>query len=72
MPAMRKKSKLLIDVTENFRRLAQAPIVEAVIEIRARAESSWAESVVLEQLKANLPDYLYVLRTGGLKFSGLY
>ena len=57
MPVIRKKSKLLIDVTENFRRLAQAPIVEAVIEIRARAESSWAESVVLERLTANLPDY---------------
>lgn len=57
MPVMCPKSKLIIDVTEKFRRLAQAPIVEAVIEIRARAESSWEESLVLARLKAELPDY---------------
>lgn len=46
-----------IDLTESFPHLARAPIVEAVIEIRARAESPWEEDVVVQQLKSRLPDY---------------
>jgi uncharacterized protein (TIGR04255 family) len=46
-----------IDLTEQFRHLSRAPIVEAVIEIRARAEIPWVEQAVSEALKAKLPDY---------------
>jgi uncharacterized protein (TIGR04255 family) len=49
--------KLNIDLTESFPHLARAPIVEAVIEIRARAEGSWEEEAVMHQLKTKLPDY---------------
>ena len=46
-----------IDVTEHFEYLRNAPIVEAAIEVRARAEVSWDEKAVSDQLKAKLPDY---------------
>lgn len=46
-----------IDATEQFQHLPHAPIVEAVIEVRARAECAWEESLVSEQLKPKLPDY---------------
>lgn len=49
--------KLEIDLSEEFPRLAHAPIVEAVIEIRARAEAPWEEDVILERLKSRLPDF---------------
>lgn len=49
--------KMNIDLKEPFPHLARAPIVEAVIEIRARAESPWEEDVVVQQLKSRLPDY---------------
>jgi len=50
-------SKFNIDEKEPFQRLAQAPIVEAVIEIRAQAEAPWEEPAITEQLKTRLPDY---------------
>jgi len=46
-----------IDVGESFETLPQAPIVEAVIEIRARAEGTWEESKISDELKSKLPDY---------------
>ncbi len=46
-----------IDVVEQFEHLARAPIVEAVIDVRARAEAAWEEQVVSEMLKPKLPDY---------------
>jgi uncharacterized protein (TIGR04255 family) len=46
-----------IDVGESFETLPHAPIVEAVIEIRARAEAPWQESTISEELKSKLPDY---------------
>jgi len=46
-----------IEVSEQFPHLPHAPIVEAVIEIRARAEVAWEEGVISEQLKPKLPDY---------------
>lgn len=50
-------SRFSIDVKETFPSLAQAPIVEAVIEIRAQAEAPWEEPAITEQLKTMLPDY---------------
>jgi uncharacterized protein (TIGR04255 family) len=48
---------LKINTTERFPRLARAPIAEAVIEMRARAEVPWEESAVRSRLVPLLPDY---------------
>lgn len=50
-------SKFSINTSEVFTHLSKAPIVEAVIEVRAQAESPWDESLITQQLKAKLPDY---------------
>ncbi len=49
--------ELKIDTVEEFPHLANAPIVEAALEIRARAEAQWDERLILEQLKSRLPEY---------------
>lgn len=54
---MSLSSKLSINTNEVFPCLAQAPIVEAVIEIRAQAEAPWEEPAITESLKAGLPEY---------------
>jgi len=46
-----------IDQSESFDHLPHAPIVEAVIHWRARAEKKLEPDALLEQLKAKLPDY---------------
>lgn len=46
-----------IDLVERFQHLPHAPIVEAVIDVRARAEVSWEEEAIQAQIKAQLPDY---------------
>ena len=50
-----------IDLAESFARLPRAPIVEAVIDVRGRAEAPWEESEIKAQLKAELPDYPEVI-----------
>ena len=50
-------SPLKIDTTERFPRLAHAPIAEAVIEMRARAEVPWEESAVRDRLVPLLSAY---------------
>lgn len=42
---------------EQFPHLPHAPIVEAVIDIRAQAEGAWKETDVSPWLKEKLPDY---------------
>ncbi|MFA5800726.1 MAG: hypothetical protein WC840_07320, partial [Candidatus Peribacteraceae bacterium] len=54
---MSPASNLKIDLTEKFPLLARAPIIEAVLDIRARAEAPWEESAVSERLSKELPDY---------------
>jgi len=46
-----------IDLAEPFPHLPHAPIVEAVIDVRARAEVPWEEEAIQAQIKAQLPDY---------------
>jgi uncharacterized protein (TIGR04255 family) len=46
-----------IKLNETFEHLPRAPIVEAVIEIRAPAEAPWTEPAVMAELRAHLPDY---------------
>src|SRR5258708_6808314 len=50
-----------IDLTESFPLLARAPIVEAVIEVRARAEAPWEEQAITNHIKSKLPEYPSVL-----------
>ncbi len=50
-------SKIRIDTREAFPHLTNAPIVEAVIEIRALTEVTWDETLITAQLKGKLPDY---------------
>ena len=48
---------LKIDLTEPFPRLSRAPIAEAAIEMRARAETQWEESTIRERLTPLIPGY---------------
>jgi uncharacterized protein (TIGR04255 family) len=61
---MTDSRKLEIDLTEKFQHLAHAPIVEAVIEIRARAQNPWEESDISQRFKPLLPDYPKVVSQG--------
>jgi uncharacterized protein (TIGR04255 family) len=46
-----------IDLAEQFPHLPNAPIVEAVIDIRGRAETPWEEAVIQATLRTELPGY---------------
>ena len=46
------------DLDEQFPHLPSAPIVEAVIQWRARAEKPWEADTLRQQLSQRLPDYL--------------
>ncbi|MFH0937822.1 MAG: TIGR04255 family protein [Planctomycetota bacterium] len=50
-------SAIKIDMSEKFLHLTHAPIVEAVIEIRARTQISWDQNAIAAWLKPRLPDY---------------
>jgi uncharacterized protein (TIGR04255 family) len=50
-------SKLELKADELFPHLPNAPITEAVIEIRTRAEAHWEEGEIQPKLRAALPDY---------------
>jgi len=54
---MTAPANVRIDLADQFPHLQHAPIVEAVIDIRARAEVPWEEEALQAQLKAQLPDY---------------
>ena len=43
-----------------FPHLSRAPIVEAVIDIRAQFEKEWQHESIEEQLKKELPDYPHI------------
>lgn len=47
----------VFDPAKRFETLRNPPIVEAIIDFRATAESSWEEQVVTSRLHAELPDY---------------
>lgn len=50
-------SKIELKTGERFPHLRNAPITEAVIELRTRAETAWTETEVQSKLQAALPDY---------------
>jgi uncharacterized protein (TIGR04255 family) len=50
-------NQIIIDQGEHFAQLRHAPIVEAALEIRARATGEWDEANMLKRLKRALPKY---------------
>lgn len=54
---MKSVSSVAINLGESFPHLPGAPIVEAVIEIRARAQTPWDEPAISAWLTSRLPDY---------------
>jgi uncharacterized protein (TIGR04255 family) len=54
---MSDSSAFELDLTEEFERLPHAPIVEAVIHWRARAEQPLDPDIFLTALQRHLPDY---------------
>ncbi len=60
---------ITINLDEQFPHLTRAPIVEAVIDFRARAEAPWEEADVMAKLKAALPDYPKVKTLRGFSVS---
>lgn len=61
-------SAFKINLMESFPLLARAPIVEAVIEVRARAEAPWEERAITEHLKTRLSEYPNVLSGRAVQF----
>lgn len=59
-----------IDLTELFEHLPKAPIVEAVIHFRARANKKLEPETFLKQLQEKLPDYPNSQRQHELAFGG--
>lgn len=56
-----------IDVSEKFQHLPRAPIVEAVIQITARAEAPWEEKAITSVLKPKLPAYPKVVSRSNIR-----
>lgn len=54
---MSQTAAVKIDLEQTFLWLSRAPIVEAIIDLRARAQIEWDESIIREQLAPRLPDY---------------
>ncbi len=54
---MSRTRQITIDVTEKFPLLASAPIVEAVVDIRARPTGEWSEEFLRSRLATKLPNY---------------
>jgi uncharacterized protein (TIGR04255 family) len=53
-------AKIKIDVGEHFQHLPHAPIVEAIIEIRTRADGAWEEEAVRRHFEQVLSGYAYL------------
>lgn len=55
---MTKPDEFQIRLEDSFQTLSRAPIVEAVIQIKSRAETSWEESGINDEIKSALPEYV--------------
>lgn len=56
-----------IDVGEVFPPLPNAPITEAVVEVRSRAETVWDEHTIVAEVKSQLQDYPKLQSQHGLE-----
>jgi uncharacterized protein (TIGR04255 family) len=50
-------NKFTIHPSEEFLHLSKAPIVEAVLDIRANLHKAWNQNEVIDKLKSDLPEY---------------
>ena len=57
---MSADQKFKIDIGEKFPHLPGAPIVEAIIEIRTRAEGAWDETTMRSYFEPILSGYNYL------------
>ena len=57
---MSADQKFKIDISEKFPHLSRAPIVEAIMEIRARAEGTWEEAALRTHFEPKLSGYAYL------------
>ena len=64
---MKAISDIEIDVTEQFPHLENAPIVEAVIDFRARFEKAWQQEEMQALLRVALPEYPQVVGQRGFQ-----
>lgn len=55
---MTKPDEFQIRLEDSFQTLNRAPIVEAVIQIKSRAETGWKESEINDEIKGALPEYV--------------
>jgi uncharacterized protein (TIGR04255 family) len=55
--ASKLRLPLRIPIEERFPNLRSAPIVEAAIEVKARAIATWSDEASRDRLLASLPDY---------------
>jgi uncharacterized protein (TIGR04255 family) len=55
-----------IRVDETFPALRQAPVIEAVLEVRGRAEVAWKEDVITGEFQRRLPEYPVVESMRGM------
>src|SRR5207247_1933104 len=53
----RRDPAAMMDLNERFPALKTAPIVEAMIDVRARASTEWNADGLRDHLEARLPDY---------------
>lgn len=60
-------ANMKIDTAEQFELLPRAPIVEAVVQILARPESSWNEDGVLAFFKPKLTEFQNVVLQAGVR-----
>lgn len=60
MNTMASMTKLTIDTTESFHHLLRAPIVEAVVDIRARPAAALEEAILKPRLEARLSGYEFL------------
>jgi uncharacterized protein (TIGR04255 family) len=61
-----------IDLTEAFPHLSQSPVVEAVVEVRARATCAWEHNSIVAMLKSKLLEYPAIQLAQDLRDAGFF
>lgn len=56
-PEAEEMKSIEINLAETFSRLAKAPVAEAALEMRTRADDAWLEETMTAELRRQLTDY---------------
>ena len=56
-----------IDLQERFPHLSRAPITEAVLEVRARAQVRWEKEEISRKIAEKVPDYPATMAEHGIE-----